>query len=209
MHLSRSLQNATLDITVGQFVGRSIAVASGGNSKFEKKGIVEHIFFVRLKHYFISFHFRIMSRICEIENCNVKAFFNYEGVLPGIRCGTHRLEGQINIYNKTCAIETCTKRPIFNVKGEKKALYCKSHKTEDMVDVKNPKCLECNKRATHGIIGTKGMYCAQHSKEDMVFVYKKICKETGCTNEAKYYFVNGPKTALYCSKHKKSEMIRS
>jgi hypothetical protein len=150
-----------------------------------------------------------MSRSCEIENCNVKAFFNYQGLLPGIRCGTHRLDGQINIYNTTCAFETCNKRPIFNSEGEKKALYCKTHKTEDMVDVKNCKCLECNRRATHSYIGTKGTYCAQHAREDMVFVYKKNCKETGCTNMAKYYFPNGPKTALYCSKHKKQTMIRN
>ena len=150
-----------------------------------------------------------MSQICDIKICNVKAYFNYQGLVPGIRCKTHRLKDQINIYDKTCAVETCTKRPIFNVEGEKKALYCKSHKTDDMVDVKNLKCLECNKRATHGMIGTKGTFCAQHSKEGMVFLYKKFCKETECTNMAKYYFANGPKTALYCSKHKKNEMIRS
>ena len=150
-----------------------------------------------------------MSRLCEIENCNVKAYFNFQGSVPGIRCGKHRLEGHINIYDKTCAIEMCTKRPIFNLQGEKKAMYCKSHKTEDMVDVKNLKCLECKKRATHSIAGTKGMYCAEHAQPDMVFVYKKNCNEIGCTNMAKYYFPNGPKTALYCSKHKKKTMIRN
>ena len=150
-----------------------------------------------------------MSRLCEIENCNVKAYFNFQGSVPGIRCGKHRLEGHINIYDKTCAIETCTKRPIFNLQGEKKAMYCKSHKTEDMVDVKILKCLECKKRATHSIVGTKGMYCAEHAQPDMVFVYKKNCNEIGCINMAKYYFPNGPKTALYCSKHKKKTMIRN
>ena len=115
----------------------------------------------------------------------------------------------INIYDKTCAIDTCTKRPIFNLQGEKKALYCKSHKTEEMVDVKNLKCLECNKRATYSLIGTKGMYCAEHAQPDMVFVYKKNCNEIGCTNMAKYYFPNGPKTAQYCSKHKKKTMIKN
>ena len=67
-----------------------------------------------------------MSRICEIENCNVKAFFNYEGVLPGIRCGTHRLEGQINIYNKTCAIEIAQK-DLFSMRKEKRKCCTANH----------------------------------------------------------------------------------
>ena len=78
-----------------------------------------------------------------------------------------------------------------------------------MVDVKNSKCLECNKRATHGLNGMKGVYCAKHAQPNMVFVYKKNCKETGCTNMAKYYVPTGPKTALYCSKHKKIGMKRN
>ena len=117
--------------------------------------------------------------------------------------------GQEHGHGQQCVFDTCTKTPIYNLQGEKNGLFCDTHMIIGMVDVKNTKCFECYRRATHNYIGMKGMYCYTHAKEDMVFVYKKICKETGCTNEAKYYFVNRPKTPLYCSKHKKSEMIRS
>ena len=80
-----------------------------------------------------------MSRCCEVEDCNVKAFFNFAGEKPGARCGKHRIDGQINIYNKTCAFDDCIKRPLFNIEGENEALYCKKHKADGMIDVKNKK----------------------------------------------------------------------
>ena len=150
-----------------------------------------------------------MSRQCEIEGCNVKAYFNYKGSRPGVRCGAHRLEGQVNIYDKTCAIDNCTKRPLFNTKGERNGLYCKSHKTEGMVDVKNNSCVECDRRATHNYRGMKGMYCSTHAKESMEFSYKNECQESGCHLSAKYYSRDRPKTGKYCAKHKKTGMIRS
>ena len=56
VHLSRSLQNATLDITVGQFVGRSIAIAIGGNSKLKKSNCRTRFFrSTETLFYFISF----------------------------------------------------------------------------------------------------------------------------------------------------------
>ena len=64
-----------------------------------------------------------MSRTCEVEDCNTKAFFNFLGTKPGVRCGKHRLKGQLNIYNKTCAFDDCLKRPLYNIEGEKNGLF--------------------------------------------------------------------------------------
>ena len=60
-----------------------------------------------------------MNRTCEVENCKVKAYFNFEGEKHGVRCAKHRIEGHINIYDKACAFETCKKRPLFNIIGQK------------------------------------------------------------------------------------------
>ena len=149
-----------------------------------------------------------MSRCCEVEDCNVKAFFNFAREKPGVRCGKHRIDGQINIYNKTCAFKNCIKRPLFNIEGENEALYCKKHKADDMIDVKNKKCSECSKRATHNYAGLKPNYCAKHATGEMEFLHKKKCKELGCETMAKYFYPNGPKTGVYCAKHKKETMIR-
>ena len=149
-----------------------------------------------------------MSRTCAFEDCETKAFFNFPGNKPGVMCGKHRLEGQINIYNKTCASEDCLKRPLYNMEGETQGLFCKTHKTDDMIDVKNKKCNDCSKRATYNYAGSKPLYCAEHAKEDMVFLHKNKCREPGCDGMAKYNFSDGPKTGHFCSKHKKALMIR-
>ena len=137
-----------------------------------------------------------MSRTCEVENCNVKAFFNFQGEKPGLRCGKHCLDNQIKIYNKSCAADDCLKRPLYNIEGEKVGLFCKTHKTDDMIDVK------------YNYVGLKPVYCAEHSKQDMVFLHKNKCREADCDNIAKYNFSDGPKTGKFCSKHKKPMMIR-
>ena len=149
-----------------------------------------------------------MSRICEVEDCNTKAFFNFPGTKPGKYCGKHRLEGQINIYNKTCAFDDCLKRPLYNIEGEKNGLFCKTHKEEDMIDVKSKKCTKCLKRATYNYVGSKPLYCAEHATEDMVFLHKNKCRELGCERMAKYNFADGPKSGHFCSDHKKVTMIR-
>ena len=149
-----------------------------------------------------------MSRTCEVEDCNTKAFFNFLGTKPGVRCGKHRLKGQLNIYNKTCAFDDCLKRPLYNIEGEKNGLFCKTHKEEGMIDVKSKKCTKCLKRATYNYVGSKPLYCAEHASEDMVFLHKNKCREPGCERMAKYNFADGPKSGHFCSDHKKVTMIR-
>ena len=149
-----------------------------------------------------------MSRICEIENCAIKAFFNFPDTKPGVRCAKHRIEGQINIYNKTCTFDECQKRPLYNIQGQKNGLFCKTHRADGMIDVKNKKCMDCSKRATYNYTGSKPLYCAEHAKEDMVFLHKNKCRELGCERMAKYNYSVGPKCGHFCSKHKKETMIR-
>ena len=88
-------------------------------------------------------------------------------------------------------------------------MFCKTHKTDDMIDVKSKKCKDCSKTATYNFDGKKGEFCSVHAKEGMIYVYKNKCKEPGCDIRAKYYYPNGPKTGVFCAKHKKETIIRN
>jgi hypothetical protein len=71
---------------------------------------------------------------CEYGNgCTVQPSFNYPGLMEGMFCGCHRLEGMINVVNKMCEIPGCHKRPSLNYPGVRPAIRCGDHKLPGMI----------------------------------------------------------------------------
>ena len=145
--------------------------------------------------------------ICEIIDCNTRAFFNYPKVQPGKRCASHRLNGMVNVYNKTCHQTQCLRRPLYNFPNEKRGVACKQHSENGMVDLQNPKCPVCGKYGGFNFAGQKGMYCAKHALDGMVFINKNKRKHEGCDVMAKYNIPLAKKTGKYCFSHKTFEMV--
>jgi len=78
--------------------------------------------------------------MCKENGCNVKAYFNYEGIKTPIYCFIHKLDGMVDVKNKKCIHDGCKTIPTYNVEGESKAIYCSIHKKDGMVDVKHKTC---------------------------------------------------------------------
>ena len=125
--------------------------------------------------------------ICQVLECNTRAYFNFPKTQHGIRCASHRLDGMVNVYNKTCKYDACLKRPLFNFVGENRGITCKEHAEECMVDLQNPKCPICNRYGGFNHPGQKGMFCSQHTSEGMVFANKHTCKHKGCSMQSKAF----------------------
>jgi hypothetical protein len=66
--------------------------------------------------------------ICNEENCNKSAGFNYTGETILLYCGEHKKENMIDLKHKSCIEPGCDKRPIYNYEGNKKGIYCVIHK---------------------------------------------------------------------------------
>ena len=164
--------------------------------------IVEHFTII------IKVHFHT-SMSCQFIGCSTRAYFNFPKTQPGVRCGSHRLHGMVNVYNRTCKYDECLKRPLFNFPGAKRGITCKEHAEEGMVDLQNPKCPVCKKYGIFNYIGLKGLFCSKHALEGMVFVNKNTCKHTGCQVSAKFNFPKEKKTGKFCSQHKIEGMINT
>jgi hypothetical protein len=76
--------------------------------------------------------------MCFQDGCKKRPFFGKEG-FKALYCGTHKLDGMVDVKNKKCIQEGCNKQPAFAKEGEK-AIYCATHKLNGMVDVANKRC---------------------------------------------------------------------
>jgi hypothetical protein len=144
---------------------------------------------------------------CQFIGCSTRAYFNFPKTQPGVRCGSHRLDGMVNVYDKTCKYDECLKRPLFNYPGEKRGISCKEHAEEGMIDLHNPKCPVCKKYGGFNYIGQKGLYCSKHALEGMIFVNSNKCRFQGCEITAKFNFPTAKKTGKFCSMHKSTGMV--
>jgi len=149
------------------------------------------------------------NRACIIENCNIRANFNYENETKGLYCKEHKQNTMINVKDPTCAKEECNIQPCYNYSSEKRGLYCAKHKKDNMIDIKTAKCTEinCIIIPCYNYPGEKKvLYCLKHKKDGMIDIKNIICYENNCIIRASY---NTPdqKKALYCFKHKKETMI--
>ncbi len=148
--------------------------------------------------------------ICEVEGCNTKACYNYEGEKKGARCKTDILPGMIDVVHPRCGIDGCKTRPYYNLPGETRGIRCSTHKPDGYVDVINRQCREegCTKQPSQNLPGVKpGITCSEHGKKyGFQDVVNKRCGVNGCQTMPSFNF-EGKKTAIRCSEHADPLMI--
>ena len=152
--------------------------------------------------------YKLVSQLCQEDNCKLYPAFNYENEAKSIYCFGHKKENMINKH-KPCKFENCTKQPHYNFADEKIGIYCSLHKLSNMINVTSKKCEyeKCNKCAICNYEGEKiVLYCAQHKLENMVNIKSKKCEYIDCKTLPTYNYI-GEITAIYCCEHKLENMI--
>jgi hypothetical protein len=177
-------------------------------------------------------------RLCEEDDCLKLASFNYPGEDKPLYCKSHKKEDMVNIisrhgkkerteassyHDSPCSTQNsiscsqyeekmrkrsgkcreCNRKALYNY--EPPAMYCQYHKKQDMVIVVR-ECHICGRKARFNYPGSIAAYCRLHKSEGMVDVYIPTCRE--CNDKA-YYGPRGTNEKLYCSKHKKEEMVNN
>ena len=150
-----------------------------------------------------------MVLTCIYENCETQPSYNKAGEKKGIYCGTHKLDGMVDVKNKKCIYENCETIPYYNKAGEKKAIYCVTHKLDGMVDVKHKTCIyeNCETQPAYNKPGEKkGIYCGTHKLDGMVNVVSQTCIYENCETQPAYN-KPGEKKGIYCGTHKLDGMV--
>jgi hypothetical protein len=96
--------------------------------------------------------------------CNKLPSFNYPGVTPAARCGSHREDGMVNVRHRVCQHEGCGTEAKYNLPGEQHGAYCGQHKLKDMERVNTRRCCfdGCDKRASFNSPGEPGPAASCH-----------------------------------------------
>jgi hypothetical protein len=147
--------------------------------------------------------------MCIHPGCKKKPLYNDEDETKALYCGTHKLDGMVDVKNKKCIHPGCKTRPYYNVDGETKSLYCGTHKLDGMVDVISKKCIHpgCKTRPNYNVDGeTNALYCGTHKLDGMVDVKNKKCIHFDCKKIASYN-AEGETNVLYCGTHKLEGMV--
>jgi hypothetical protein len=148
------------------------------------------------------------KQVCNEENCNKNASFNYEGETKKLYCKQHCKKLMINVKRKKCIMENCISEAFYNTSGETKPLFCKKHKNQDMQNVVKKLCEHpnCIKIPVFGYISdNKKLYCGEHKLENMENLISKKCQDHGCLKLASFNY-EGQKYGIYCEEHKKENM---
>ena len=85
-----------------------------------------------------------------LAGCTKLPSFNFPGMTPAARCGTHREEGMVNVRHRVCQAEGCGTEAKYNLPGEPHGAFCGQHKLKDMERVNTRRCSAdgCDKRAS-------------------------------------------------------------
>jgi hypothetical protein len=97
------------------------------------------------KPLYCKFHktenmFCLLNQICDFEDCNLVASYNFSDKKTPLRCSKHKEEEMVDVKHPFCVEPNCNIQASFNYQGEKKYLYCVKHKKDDMINVKSPRC---------------------------------------------------------------------
>jgi len=133
----------------------------------------------------------LLNQICEHEDCNLVASFNYFGQKRKLRCSKHKEDGMVDVKHPYCLEPNCDIFASFNYQGEKKYLYCVKHKKDDMINVKNPRC----KFENCMVDGNKKydgycLFCFIHLFPDVKLSYNYKTKEKHIVDNVKNKFTN-------------------
>ena len=118
------------------------------------------------------------ERVCNFEDCNKGACYNYNGDKRRRFCFTHKLENMVNVASKRCEHDGCDKIPTYNLEGEKTNKFCKEHKLPNMID-RHALCEteNCKIRPHYNIKGNiNPKFCVIHKSPNMVNVVTKTCE---------------------------------
>lgn len=87
--------------------------------------------------------FEFTSRLCEVETCHRRASFAQPGLKKSLRCGEHKLAGDVNreVGARRCP---CGKVASFKMPDEEGARFCAKCKPSEAVTINNM-CEECHK----------------------------------------------------------------
>jgi hypothetical protein len=144
------------------------------------------------------------KNICDV--CGIRASYNIDGILYGIRCSSHKDLNMVDVKSKKCI--TCKKLyPNFNYAGKKSPEYCSSCKDPSMINITCNKCIICKKKQPNfNYIGEKNLlYCSDCKKEDMIDVHHDKCEK--CKKVQPIYNYENEIQPKYCNKCKEPNMV--
>ena len=153
--------------------------------------------------------YKLVSKICQGDNCKIRSSFNFEGEKQSKFCISHKENGMIDVKHKTCEYSGCKTRPIFNYEGEIQCKFCSIHKQDGMIDIKCKTCEHpgCKTRPIFNYEGeTQAKFCSIHKEEGMNNVKDKTCEHPGC-NIIPTFNYEGETQKRFCNKHKKQCMV--
>jgi hypothetical protein len=145
----------------------------------------------------------VVSRKCEYTGCSVTPTYGTEWKKP-IFCAKHGKEmGCSDVVHPRCIFEECDAIPWFAKQGTRNPLYCGKHAPNGYDDISRTKCMECEKDASYGKIGTKiNEYCAEHGKNRSGYAStdSRTCIFPDCSSRASFS-LNGKRKREYCAIH--------
>jgi hypothetical protein len=140
----------------------------------------------------------IYMDICENDECDENAWYNFKDEQKVKYCKKHALDGMISLKWKLCIEDGCNLCASFNYDTEDKPIYCGKHALKCMKDITRKACIieGCIKRPRYNYYGKHcALYCYEHSHSDMVNIEHKLCKTYLCTVRSSNKF-NG--YCMYC-----------
>jgi hypothetical protein len=139
--------------------------------------------------------------LCEVEDCKVRALFNFKGVKPPKFCSKHKEKNMFNVVGKLCIV--CKEKyPSFGYEY-KNNTHCGDCKKDDMKDVINKKCIVCKENSpSFGYENGLRTHCSKCKKDDMSDILHSKCQ---CGFIASFGYKD--QKATHCSKCKKDDMI--
>lgn len=115
--------------------------------------------------------------VCIIENCNKKAFFNFEAQLKPCYCIDHKENDMVFIEKRTCSKKFCNNKASIQLNNLKFPL-CRDHKREKETRNKCQYKLGCNNNASYNYEDQAvPIFCRNHKKNKMVSLNAKIRKQ--------------------------------
>ena len=153
--------------------------------------------------------YKLVSKICQGDNCKIRSSFNFEGEKQSKFCNSHKENGMIIVVSKICEYQGCKTISNFNFLGERQGKFCSKHKEDGMIDIKHKICefIGCKSQPAFNYPSeTQIKFCGKHKLDDMINVKSKTCIEPLCKTVPIFNF-SGNNIGLYCSLHKKENMI--
>lgn len=102
-----------------------------------------------------------------------------------------------------CVVPECDKRATFG--ACRVATHCGQHRGTAMRDVRHPSCVECYRRPSYGLKGTRfATHCHVHKTPGLVNVKHVFCHKAGCDTLASFGVTQNRPT--HCFAHKSGHM---